>query len=112
MESGKAAQTAQIGEILDYVLAKVNGGRPPHVGRHHALEPPPHSGAAFMDDTYVWGESPEYVQNVLIELEKQLLAVGLRINAKKTQVVSNKEDDPFRFLIGVSRLPRRAPPLS
>ena len=91
---------AQIGEILDDVLATVNGGRPPHVGRHQALEPPPHSGAAFMDDTYVWGESPEYVQNVLIELEKQLLAVGLRINAKKTQVVSNREDDPFRFLIG------------
>ena len=103
---------AQIGEILDDVLNTVNGGSPPHVGRHQALSPPPHSGAAFMDDTYVWGESPEYVQNVLIELEKQLLAVGLRINAKKTQVVSNKEDDPFRFLIGVSRLPRRAPPLS
>ena len=42
-----------------------------------------------------------YVQQILAELDnasrirKRLLAIGLRINAKKTQVVSNKEDDPF-----------------
>ena len=91
---------AQIGEILDCVLNKVNGGCPPHVGRHGALSPPPHSGAAFMDDTYVWGESPEFVQQILFELENKLLEIGLRINAKKTQVLSNKPADPFRFSIG------------
>ena len=53
-----------------------------------------------MDDTYVWGESPEYVQQVLTELEHKLLEVGLCINAKKTHVVSNRPDDPFRFIIG------------
>ncbi|CAE7527033.1 unnamed protein product [Symbiodinium necroappetens] len=91
---------AKIGEALDATLAAVNGGAPPHVGRHKALEPPPHSGAAFMDDTYVWGESPEYVQQVLAELEVRLRAIGLLINAKKTQVISNIDDDPFRFTIG------------
>ncbi|CAE7352112.1 unnamed protein product [Symbiodinium microadriaticum] len=55
---------------------------------------------AFMDDTYVWGESPEYVQEVLSELEKKFLELGLRINAKKTHVVSSIPDDPFRFVIG------------
>ena len=53
-----------------------------------------------MDDTYVWGESPEYVQDILRELEKQFLELGLRIIAKKTQVISNIPDDPFRFIIG------------
>ena len=53
-----------------------------------------------MDDTYIWGESPQYVQDVLAELERQLLKLGLRINPKKTQVISNLEDDPFRFRIG------------
>ena len=91
---------AAIGETLDAVLGQVRGGTPPHVGRHQALEPPPHSGAAFMDDTYVWGESPEYVQEVLSELEKKFLELGLRINAKKTHVVSSIPDDPFRFVIG------------
>ena len=91
---------AQIGEALDATLHAVNGGQPPHVGRHKALEPPPHSGAAFMDDTYIWGESPEYVQKVLTELEKRLKVLGLSINPKKTQVISNRVDDPFRFLIG------------
>ena len=91
---------AQIGEILDDVLNTVNGGSPRHVGRHRALSPPPHSGAAFMDDTYVWGESPEYVQQILRVLEAKLLAVGLKINAQKTQVISNTPDDPFRFCIG------------
>ncbi|CAE7913948.1 unnamed protein product [Symbiodinium necroappetens] len=91
---------AKIGEALDATLAAVNGGAPPHVGRHKALEPPPHSGAAFMDDTYVWGESPEYVQQVLAELEVRLRAIGLLINAKKTQVISNIDEDPFRFTIG------------
>ena len=91
---------AAIGETLDAVLGQVRGGRPPHVGRHGALEPPPHSGAAFMDDTYVWGESPEYVQEVLTALEEAFLELGLRINAKKTHVVSTIADDPFRFRIG------------
>ena len=53
-----------------------------------------------MDDTYVWGESPEYVQQVLAELEVRLSAIGLKINAKKTQVISNLENDPRRFTIG------------
>ena len=89
---------AKIGEVLDATLAAVNGGNPPHVGRHQALQPPPHSGAAFMDDTYIWGESPEYVQKVLAELEVRLRAIGLMINAKKTQVISNTEDDPVRLV--------------
>ena len=91
---------AKIGEVLDATLAAVNGGTPPHVGRHQALQPPPHSGAAFMDDTYIWGESPEYVQKVLAALEIRLKAIGLMINAKKTQVISNTEDDLVRFTIG------------
>ena len=32
---------AAIGEALDATLAAVNGGQPPHVGRHEALQPPP-----------------------------------------------------------------------
>ena len=95
---------AEIGETLDAVLNSVNGGKPPHVGRHEALGPPPHSGAAFMDDTYVWGESPEYVQEVLKLLEAKFLELGLRINAKKTQVISSLPDDPFRFIIGGVRV--------
>ena len=91
---------AKIGEVLDATLAAVNGGSPPQVSRHQALQPPPHSGAAFMDDTYIWGESPEYVQQVLAELEVKLRAIGLMINAKKTQVISNTEDDPVKFTIG------------
>ena len=53
-----------------------------------------------MDDTYVWGESPEFVQQILVELEQKLLEIGLRINAKKTPVISNRPADPFRFSIG------------
>ena len=91
---------AEIGETLDAVLHSVRGGEPPHVGRHQALGPPPHSGAAFMDDTYVWGESPEYVQEVLHAPEAKFLELGLRITAKKTHVVSSIPDDSFRFTIG------------
>ena len=75
---------AKTGEVLDATLAAVNGGSPPshRLSPGPSAPPPPHSGAVFMDDPY-WGESPDYVQQVLQELETML------INAKKTQVISN-----------------------
>ena len=75
-----------IGEVLDASIDAVNGGRPPQVQKHEALAPPPHSGATFMDDTYLWGESAEYVQSILSELERRLLELGLVVNPNKTQV--------------------------
>ena len=100
---------AQIGEILDATLAAVNGGQPPHVGRHEALQPPPHSGAAFMDDTYVWGESSEYVQKVLADLEERLLAVGLRINAKKPRSFPIRKTTPIVLSLEGSMSPQMDP---
>ena len=44
-----------IGETLDATIEPVGNGSPPHVGRHPELGPPPHTGGAFMDDTYIWG---------------------------------------------------------
>ena len=61
---------AAIGETLDATLLTAEAGDPPpDVGRRPELHPPPHTGGAFMDDTYIWGESPEQVQKVLAELE-------------------------------------------
>ena len=48
----------------------------------------------------MWGESPEYVQQVLTELERCFLELGLSINAKKTHVISNQAADPTRLDIG------------
>ena len=52
--------------------------------------------------THMFGESPQSMCKTSSSSWKSscLQSVGLRINAKKTQVVSNREDDPFRFLIG------------
>ncbi|CAE7209250.1 unnamed protein product, partial [Symbiodinium sp. CCMP2456] len=87
----------KLGDLVMRRIAK-QGGMPWEA--HQALSPPPHSGAAFMDDTYLWGESPSYVQQILTELERRLLEIGLKINAKKTQVISNQKNDPVRFEIG------------
>ena len=57
-----------------------------------------------MDDTYIWGESPEQVQKVLAELETRFHHLRLRINAKKTQIISSVEGDTQRFLIGGARV--------
>ena len=74
---------AEIRETLDTTIAAVQKGAGPHTGKHPALEPPPHTGGAFIDDTYIWGQSPEYVQALLSELNRRLHLLGLKVNPKK-----------------------------
>ena len=49
--------------------------------------PPPHSGGAFMDDTYLWGYSKEHLQYALSSLERRLASHGLAINPGKTAII-------------------------
>ena len=64
----------------------------------------PTFGGAFMDDTYFCEKSPQYVQALLPELERRLSLLGLKINPKKTQVISNRRDDSTTFIIGGVRV--------
>ena len=57
-----------------------------------------------MDDTYFCEKSPQYVQALLPELERRLSLLGLKINPKKTQVISNRRDDSTTFIIGGVRV--------
>ncbi|CAE7300179.1 unnamed protein product, partial [Symbiodinium necroappetens] len=62
--------------------------------------PPPHSGGAFMDDTYLWGYSKEHLQYALSSLERRLASHGLAINPAKTAIIHSHPQGGGTFLIG------------
>ena len=62
--------------------------------------PPPHSGGAFMDDTYLWGYSKEHLQYALASLERRLASHGLAINPGKTAIIHSQPQGGGTFLIG------------
>ena len=64
-------------------------------GPNPKLPPPPEHTAAYMDDVYVWGESPLHVQHLISRLETNLARHGLKINHKKTCVISNEGAHTF-----------------
>ncbi|CAE7237853.1 unnamed protein product, partial [Symbiodinium necroappetens] len=66
-------------------------------GDNPLLPPPPHGGS-YMDDTYLWGENPLHLQATLDKLQKTLQKHGLKINPKKTRIITNT-DNPFKFKI-------------
>ena len=61
------------------------------------LPPPPHHTAGYMDDVYVWGESPQHVQEILTVLESILAEHGLYINHLKTCAIANKGQHTLRI---------------
>ena len=61
------------------------------------LPPPPHHTAGYMDDVYVWGESPQHVQEILTVLESILAEHGLFINHLKTCAIANKGQHTLRI---------------
>ena len=80
--------SALIGEALQQTAAKATTKQRTPDPR---LPPPPHYTAGYMDDVYVWGETPEHVQEIISILEKILAEHGLYINHLKTCAISNKE---------------------
>ena len=64
-------------------------------GPNPKLPPPPEHTAAYMDDVYVWGENPLHVQHLISRLEANLARHGLKINRKKTCVISNEGKHTF-----------------
>ena len=69
-------------------------------GRNTALPPaPPRTRGAFMDDTYLWGENPEHLQHTLTLLEANLHRHGLRINPKKTHIITNNPASTVTFTV-------------
>ncbi|CAE7292357.1 pol [Symbiodinium microadriaticum] len=61
------------------------------------LPPPPHHTAGYMDDVYMWGENPRYVQEILTVLESILAEHGLFINHLKTCAIANKGQHTLRI---------------
>ena len=65
-----------IGEALD---EQIRGTSP-------KLSIAPHGSGAFMDDAYIWGANPKWIQACLGAVEKQFALQRLEINTKKTMV--------------------------
>ena len=61
--------------------------------------PPPESGGAFMDDTYLWSHDPQHLQALLGALERRLAAHGLLINPAKTAII-HSQPGGGSFVIG------------
>ena len=51
--------------------------------------PPPQSGGAFMDDTYIWSHGHAHLQATLASLERRLARHGLLINPGKRSCSAN-----------------------
>ena len=58
---------AIIATVLDEVLARTSLHLPEKGGPN-----PPHTGGAFMDDTYLWSHDRQHLQRTLAELEVRL----------------------------------------
>eukprot|EP00439_Symbiodinium_sp_Y106_P029090 s1385_g3.t1 len=88
-----SAGIAGIGEALDEVTAEMHGQSMRGPDKESQRIPPaPHGLSAFMDDAYVWGASPEWIQRCcLLLLERALAKRGLRINPGKTFIMASKE---------------------
>ena len=61
-----------------------------HLLRPAKGPPPPESGGAFMDDTYLWSHDPVHLQALLGALERRLAAHGLLINPAKTAIIHSQ----------------------
>ncbi|CAE7528629.1 unnamed protein product [Symbiodinium sp. CCMP2592] len=90
--------SARVGELLERTLSTTQ--TEPRGGTLPFLPPPPHHGGSFMDDTYLWGENPAHLQLTLNHLERLLLQHGLRINPKKTHIISNNPKSTITFTVG------------
>ena len=88
--------SARVGEALTETLAHTQ--QQDRGGDNPLLPPPPYHGGSYMDDTYLWGENPLHLQATLDQLQRTLRKHGLRINPKKTRVITNT-DHPFKFRI-------------
>ncbi|CAE7824191.1 unnamed protein product [Symbiodinium sp. CCMP2592] len=62
--------------------------------------PPPQSGGAYMDDTYLWSHDRTHLQASLAELERQLRKHGLTINPAKTAIIFSLKSGGGSFFIG------------
>ncbi|CAE7492290.1 unnamed protein product [Symbiodinium sp. CCMP2592] len=90
--------SARVGEIVERTLDATK--TMPRGGDRPFLPPPPHHGGSFMDDTYIWGENPAHIQKTLEILERLLLQHGLKINPKKTHIISNNPKSKVTFKVG------------
>ena len=72
------------------------------------IPPPPHGLSSLMDDTYIWGANPQWIQTCLLSLEKAFSKRGLRINPGKTFVMCSKEDGGG-FIIEGKQVPSHGP---
>ena len=88
--------SARVGEALLETLQHTQ--QQDRGGDNPLLPPPPHHGGSYMDDTYLWGENPLHLQATLDKLQSILRRHGLKINPKKTRIITNT-DNPFRFKI-------------
>ena len=66
--------------------------------------PPPESGGAFMDDTYLWSHDPAHLQALLAALERRLAAHGLTINPVKTAIIHSRPEGGG-FVVGGKLVP-------
>ena len=73
---------------------------PLDTSRSQTDHPPcPTAGGAFMDDTYLWDESPDRLQRHVTQLEQQLRKDGLEIHGKKVAILTNG-DTTRKFRVG------------
>ena len=79
--------------ILDYAMRKATGGKEEELGftlyrrRSRRHEPVILTGTDFADDIATISEETEQAQNMLRNIEIEGAKVGLRLNAKKTEMI-------------------------
>ncbi|CAE7382151.1 unnamed protein product, partial [Symbiodinium sp. CCMP2592] len=84
-----------VADDLETALKTTQGMLPPAEG-----PPPPQSGGAYMDDTYLWSHDKHHLQASLAALERQLRRHGLTINPAKTAIIFSMKTGGGSFHIG------------
>ena len=105
----KRGQTRLPGFPIALLRGDRGGHRPSHPGHggdRRLGRPPP--TATFMDDTYVWGANPTWIQQCLEAVVRRFAERGLEINPKKTMVVCSAENGGS-FRIGNQTVPSQGP---
>ena len=84
--------SALVGEALNEAFEQAADDEQPE-----ECQPIPHPGASFMDDTYLWAQSPDQLQRYLRATEETLKKDGLEINTKTVILCSKPTDKKFHI---------------
>ena len=84
-------ESVGIGSQVSQILAVAY----PNAIDHYAIEVLGLTGARYMDDSYYFSDSKEYLEECLEKLKVKYAELGIILNPKKTQIISLKR---FTFL--------------